>query len=242
MSAWLSRIADVLPFSASARKARRTGSIISRLSKNNLIDINREDYPRVKLRIAGSGNTIRVSRLMAGKGVLNVVIVGSGCTVEIGDGLAIENSLKIFIGNTHPDFGPVKDVRVSIGKNTAFNGDATIMTYNSHAAVEIGDKCLFGAGVVMYQTDGHPIYDLETGRITNRVKTLHIGNHVWTGSRTTYLKNSFVADDSIVGFGSVVTRRFPDSNVVISGNPAACVRTGVEWKSCDPAYIANERD
>ncbi|MBQ5795061.1 MAG: acyltransferase [Kiritimatiellae bacterium] len=242
MNSAVQKIIGAFIFSSAGRKAWRMRAKIAKLSKTNGIDICRADLSRIKLKISGSGNNIRVHPMLKTKGTLNITIIGSGCSVEIGPGLSIEHSLKIFLGNSHYDLGPVSDVHVSIGKNTGFNGNAVIMAYNSHSRIEIGDECLFGADVTMYQTDGHPIYDLKTGRITNRADTMHIGNHVWTGSRSTYLKNSFVADGSIVGFGSVVTRRFTDSNVVISGNPASCVRTGVSWKSGDPDYIANVRE
>ena len=214
---------------------------IRKLSPSNEIEICDNDLARIKLKVVGTGNRIVVKRMLKSNGSLNITIIGSGCNVEIGEGMSIERSLRIFIGNPHKDFGPVKDVNVSIGRDAGFNGCATIMTYNSHARIEIGEKCLFGADVTMYQTDGHPVYDVATGRMTNHVGTMHIGKHVWTGAHATYLKNVFIPDNCIVGFGSVVTRRFAEPNSVISGNPATCVRTGMTWKSCDPAYIANDR-
>lgn len=239
MNAILSKVMSVLVFPSARRRAWRARARISKLSKNNEIDVCEEVLPRIKLKVVGTGNRIVVRRPLPGNGILSIVLVGNGCNVEIGEKVSIGQALKISIGNQHKDLGPVEDVNVSIGRGVGFNGDATIMTYNSHARVEIGDESLFGPGVMVYQTDGHPVYDLATGRITNHVRTLHIGKHVWIGARATLLKNVFVPDGCIVGLGSVVTGRFAEANCVISGNPAACMRKGVAWKWGDPEYVAN---
>ena len=239
MNAILSKVLSAFLFPSERRRAWRTRAKIRELSRNNEIDVCEEVFPRIKLKVVGTGNRIVVRRLLAGKGVLSIVVIGNGCNVEIGERTSIGQLLRISIGNQHKYLGPVEDVRVSIGRSVGFGEDATIMTYNSHARVEIGDESMFGPGAMIYQTDGHPMYDLATGRMTNHVGTLHIGRHVWAGTRTTFLKNVFVPDGCIVGFGSVVTRRFTETNCVISGNPATCVRTGVEWKYGDPEYVAN---
>ena len=239
MNAIMSRMMSALAFSSARRTAWRARAKISKLAENNEIDVCEEILPRIKLKIAGTGNRIVVRRPLPGNGILGIAIVGNGCIVEIGEKVSIGESLKISIGNQHKDLGPVEDVNVSIGRSVGFNGDAAIMTYNSHARVEIGDESLFGPGVMAYQTDGHPVYDLATGRITNHVGTLHVGKHVWIGARATLLKNVFIPDGCIVGLGSVVTRRFAEANCVISGNPATCTRRGVAWKWGDPEYVAN---
>ena len=42
------------------------------------------------------------------------------------------------------------------------------------------------------------------------------------------LKNAFLADYTIVGAGSVVTKKFSEPHTIIAGNPARVVRTDVE--------------
>ena len=42
-------------------------------------------------------------------------------------------------------------------------------------------------------------------------------------------KNVSIADNSIVGWGSIVTRRFDEPNVVIAGIPARIVKRGIDW-------------
>ncbi len=89
--------------------------------------------------------------------------------------------------------------------------------------------------VTFYGTDGHPIFDLDTGEIINKVKELNIGNHCWIGRKATILKNSIIADDCIVGYGSVVAGKFLDKHCAIA------VKKNITWDSCsNNGYVQNE--
>jgi acetyltransferase-like isoleucine patch superfamily enzyme len=43
------------------------------------------------------------------------------------------------------------------------------------------------------------------------------------------LKGSFIKDNSIIATGSVVTKAFEESNVIIAGSPAKIVKENVSW-------------
>ena len=47
---------------------------------------------------------------------------------------------------------------------------------------------------------------------------------------TILLKNTQVADNSIIGAASVVTKKFNDSNVIIAGNPAKVIKGDITWE------------
>ena len=101
---------------------------------------------------------------------------------------------------------------------------------------------MFSYGITVYNTDSHPIIDAESGNIINKVKTLKIGDHVWVGANATILKNTTIADDCIIGWGSVVSSKYgqPTSGSIIAGNPAKIVKTGVTWDSNGSGgYIQN---
>lgn len=214
---------------------------LARLRQENEIVLADEDLPRVKLRIAGSGNRIQIGKLKPGSGELLVDICGTDCEVTLGEGIAIGDSLDIVVGQDHPNFGEVRACRVSIGADTSF-GSASLVSYNSNSSIAIGEKCMVAFAVNIYNTDAHPIVDAATGKILNNPKDLVIGNHVWIGAHATILKNTHIADDSIVGWGSVVAGVFTRPNVAICGNPARIVtREGraIDWKIHDPVYILN---
>ena len=70
---------------------------------------------------------------------------------------------------------------------------------------------------------------------------MDIGRHVWVGAGATILKNAVVADECIIGWGSVVSGRFGDSHSVLAGNPARKVRGGVYWEANgSKGYVQNE--
>lgn len=209
----------------------------------NVIEIDSEDIPRVRIRISGSGNVIRIGKLAPGDGLVKLSLCAQDSSVILSEGVSVSDRLDVLVGQDHPNFGRLSGCRLSVGRNTSFES-ASVILFNSHASVDIGDDCMFAYDIVIHHTDAHPIYDLDTGKLANPVGELRIGNHVWVGARATILKNSVVPDGCIVGWGSVVAGRFPDPNVAIGGNPARVVsRPGrkLAWKPGDPAYTANDR-
>lgn len=77
--------------------------------------------------------------------------------------------------------------------------------------------------------------------ITGKNNSIHIGNHVWVGAYASIMKNVYIADDCIVGWGSVVSGKFDTSNCVLAGNPAKLVRQGITWEAngAQCGYIEN---
>jgi len=223
------------------RWAFRNRRTLIRLSAENDIRIAPEDVGRCRLSIVGKNNVVHVGRLKDRKGVLDIRIFGDGNEVRIGEGVAVAQSLLVVAGQDHTHFGPVTGCRVSVGDRTTIES-ATCITYNSGAVVEIGSDCMFSYGIMLYQTDGHPVLECATGKVVNRVGTMHIGNHVWVGGRAVILKNTSIPDDCIVGFGSVVSGRFGRSHSAIAGNPAREVTAEgreITWCAGNPDYIRN---
>ena len=109
----------------------------------------------------------------------------------------------------------------------------------------IGNNCMFSTEIRIYATDSHAIYSIDDGKVLNIGKVITIGNHVWIGRRVNLLKNTKINDNSIVGFGSVVTKEFTEQNVVIAGFPAKIIKRGVNWSPVPPeeyerAYVHNK--
>ncbi|MBO8759626.1 type 8 capsular polysaccharide synthesis protein Cap8J, partial [Staphylococcus aureus] len=51
-----------------------------------------------------------------------------------------------------------------------------------------------------------------------------IGNYSWIGMNSVILPGVELGEHTIVGAGSVVTKSFPEGNVVIGGNPAKIIK------------------
>ena len=59
---------------------------------------------------------------------------------------------------------------------------------------------------------------------------INIGNHVWVGCRCTILKGVDIPDNSIIAAGSIVTKRFLNTNSLIAGNDARLVAMDIDWQ------------
>jgi acetyltransferase-like isoleucine patch superfamily enzyme len=55
-------------------------------------------------------------------------------------------------------------------------------------------------------------------------KDVIIGKKCWIGMNAIILPGVQLGDNTIVGAGSVVTKPFPDGNILIAGNPAKIIK------------------
>lgn len=126
--------------------------------------------------------------------------------------------------------------RVSIGSfSTVIIGNNLDVTSNLYIRVveatslSIGDDCLIASDVVIRTNDGHPIYELFSGKHINKGKDISIGRHVWLGDQTAILKGVTIGDGSIVAMRSVVTKNVPETTIV-AGIPAKVIRSECTWE------------
>lgn len=214
------------------------------ISKNNHIEINEEDKKNFVMHINGKNNNIVIKKLAKNcTAKITIDIFGDNNTIFFDNNIWITTSFRINIGRNNTLFGPVKNTTIIIGAFSTFE-NCNIISRNSNSSITIGKQCMFSWGINIFNTDFHPIYDIETGKIINKVKDINIGNHCWICANATILKNVFIPDDCIVGFGSIVSsgsvkRILPHS--VLAGNPAKVVKTGITWDSNgSKGYIQNE--
>lgn len=146
------------------------------------------------------------------------------------------NNNKLYIGKNFKGrllFGAYGSNSVfKCGQNVASSGTVNILLVDN--SLYIGDDCMLSTDII-FHGDGHAVFDYKTGEVINKPKNISkIGNRCWLGMHTVFLKGAEVPDDSIVGFGSVVTKKFDTPHVVIAGNPAKVVREGVSWAGLSP--------
>lgn len=122
-----------------------------------------------------------------------------------------------------------KNRQVIIKENVS-TGGLKIRCHRNNSKVLIGSDCMFSWDVTLNAGDGHQVIDINDGRVVNDGNFCEIGNHVWVGQKAIICKNVKISDNSIVGAGSVVTKSPEQPNVVIAGNPAKVVKTGITWK------------
>lgn len=117
------------------------------------------------------------------------------------------------------------DALVQLGEGFNSNFGLIISCANK---IEFGNRCLLGWNCTFIDSDGHKIF--QNDAIINPTNTVCIGNHVWISANSTFLKGTNVSHDSIVGMGSLVTKCFDASNVIIAGNPAKIVKREINWE------------
>ncbi|MCM1294002.1 MAG: GT-D fold domain-containing glycosyltransferase [Muribaculaceae bacterium] len=206
---------------------------------DNNVSIAPNTVPYVNLNITGKNNIIKIGDTVPNtSGRIDIFVFGDNNIIEICDGFSVSGKLNITIGNNHPNFAPVYDASIKIGTGTTFES-CDIITYNSGVKITIGTQCMFAFNTLVYATDAHPIFDIESGEITNWVSAINIGNHCWIGNNATILKNVSLADNTIVGMHSVVTKSVSQSNSCVCGNPAKVVKNNIGWSSYGYEYCNN---
>jgi len=197
---------------------------IDELNKCNNIQIPKKSM--IYLDIKGKNNTVIIKDRHSNQ--LKIHIYGDNNTVIINENVHIL-ALDIYFGAYHESFGRVCNSSFTIGENTSIEGMKYI-TYNSNTFCSIGKNCMISYDVDLYNTDGHPIFDKETGEMINKVKGITIGDHCWLGSKVSILKNSTIPENSIVGWGTVFSGgKFTEPDCVYAGNPAKLIRSNITW-------------
>lgn len=94
--------------------------------------------------------------------------------------------------------------------------------------MKFGENVLFGWNIVFRDADGHLIIDNGEPRPVEGDIT--IGNHCWICSESHVLKNSGMGNDCVLGYGSLLTKRFEGNNRLYAGKPAKPVKDNINWK------------
>ena len=110
---------------------------------------------------------------------------------------------------------------ISIGAHTFINNNASIVANDNK--IRIGKNVLIGTSCNISNSDFHEI-DSKNRKSGNPNSTeLVIGDNVFIGNNVTILKGGSIGNNSVVGAGSIVTKKFPE-NVVIAGSPAKIIK------------------
>jgi len=171
----------------------------------------------------------------------SVTLRGDGSTVWIGTGADCTGATISISGDNGlvvvGAYATLRKGRVFLrGAGTSFwlGAFTTTAELTASAAercsISIGDEGMFSNRITIDTTDGHSIYDVETGLRINPSKSVEIGRHVWLGREVRVSKGAIIGADSIVGQGALVTgTKCAQPNGLYAGSPAALWRAGVVW-------------
>lgn len=164
------------------------------------------------------GNTIFVAE---GSFLTNFRITFNGMEnrIDIGQGVKSGDYCKIRMEGDHN--------RMIIGDSSTILGMEAFIS--EAGTVTLGCDCMLSTGIVFYQEQSHVIFDRESGKRTNGSKNIVLHDHVWLGRNVTCLAGAEIGEGSVVGYGSVVSKRYGDHQV-IAGNPGRVVRENADWE------------
>lgn len=115
---------------------------------------------------------------------------------------------------------------LSLGENFKITAETTIVCTDS---IKIGNNCLISWDILIMDTDFHKIKDYN-GDILNYSKPIIIEDNVWVGCRSTILKGASIPKNSIIGAGSIVSKKMKIENAIYSGAPCSLSRENVVWE------------
>ena len=115
---------------------------------------------------------------------------------------------------------------MTIGENTCIFSD-NIETTEPYL-VSIGDNVMIAAGVRFATHDASACYYIPGA--SDLYGRIHIGDNCFIGMDALILPGVTLADNCIVGAGSVVTKSFCEPGSVIAGNPARKICTTEELR------------
>lgn len=158
--------------------------------------------------------------------ILNKAVFGKKFRVQ--GALKISGPGKVIIGDKvlinglgHPvtPFTQHKDAVIKIGSNSVVSGTR----FGCQTAITIGEYALVGESRIM-DTDFHSIYpDRWSPDAVIESSPIMIGKNVWITGGGAVLKGVHIGDNSVVGFGAVLSKTIP-SNCVAAGNPATVIK------------------
>lgn len=123
------------------------------------------------------------------------------------------------------------EAEIRIGRGSLLGADAELNLY--YARLTIGQFChtssYFGA-IGSRHTLGHPTTFAVSrgpyaflGEPADKVADIALGNDVWIGARVIVLPGVQIADGSVVGAGSVITKSLTEPYGIYAGNPARLI-------------------
>lgn len=113
------------------------------------------------------------------------------------------------------------NARIEIGNNVGMSSTRMWI----HDRLTIGNNVKIGGGVLLIDTDCHPM-DYSVRRTSNEgtcSAPIVIEDDVWIGAQSIVLKGVTIGARSIIGAGSIVTKDIP-SDCVAGGNPCKVIR------------------
>lgn len=100
--------------------------------------------------------------------------------------------------------------RLNIGQRVYMNRYCMV---SAHGSVEIGNHCLFGPGVKIFDNN-HRFSKSNGGSSSIDVGRIRIGNNCWIASNAIILKGADIGDNCVIGAGCIIKDTIPSGSLV----------------------------
>lgn len=131
----------------------------------------------------------------------------------------------VFYPGTHMTID--SDGKVCIGQNCFFNNGCSI---NALGKIEIGDYCIFGENVKLYDHD-HKIELNDFFKTQGfKIDSIKIGNNCWIGSNVVILSGVKIGNNVVIGAGTIVTKDIEDNCIIVSDTKNKNIRKKKEYE------------
>ena len=129
-----------------------------------------------------------------------------------------------------------KKAGVTIGENCRLYCDRPID--RDAFLLTIGNNVTVSGGTVFLCHDNSAA-KVSNNKFTDIFGKITIGNNCFIGNKTIVLPGVTLADNTIVGAGSVVTHSFLKEGCIIAGNPARIIGTADSFYEKNQQYMIN---
>lgn len=199
---------------------------------------NRIQLPSIhlvkKMYIEGDNNIIE---LLSGQTECFIHIYGNNNKVILGKNTSMGMGGRLDIGTRD---SPCNNCYIEIGDGTTLGPDCDLRIMEDDTSISLGQECMFAGDTSIWATDSHSIFN-ETCILMNGGLSVYISDRVWCGFGVRIGKGVHISSDTVIGWGSIVTRQFEAPGVVIAGNPARVVQEHIFWTRERPNYYKKEQ-
>lgn len=141
-----------------------------------------------------------------------------------------------FSGDSRINYGSTvhicQDAVCSVGTMTT-NVGLNIQCYSN---IEIGEDCMFGRNVTIFDSSYHPTGISEDSMQTNTRKVT-LGNHVWVGAHAFIMQGTVIGDGSMVGSGAYIRGEYGPAVTVLAEKDEPSLTDTMWARSMNPADI-----
>jgi len=183
--------------------------------------------PLLRMMLSAKGALVGSDVRLNGRARVSLAARG---TLRLGDRVTLSS---LWTHNSLEARGPTILKTLAPGASITIGSDSglTSVTISSNVRVTIGERVLVGAGVLITDSDHHPV-DIVPWSARRRAgmaepsdsHSVVIEDDVFVGARSIVLKGVTIGRGSVIGAGSVVVSSVP-SGVVAAGNPCRVIRT-----------------